>query len=210
MSSSERPHWPTGNEQLDVLIIENDRATAHLTREAFREAGLMKAVVSIPDGDEALAYLRREGAHKHRPHPDLIFLDLHLPRKSGLEVLAEIKRSPRLLVTPVVVVSGSDDPKEIREAYELHASCYIRKPNDLHQFLHFIKICFDFWGSVVTLPPKPDFAAMPSWPRHSFRSGNSLSAYKPTTSTISTRRAAFTGAETRFAENIVPRAPKRK
>lgn len=161
MLDSQRPHWSARNQQLDVLIIENDAAAAHLTKEAFREAGLMKCVVSIPDGDDALAYLRREGDHKHKPHPDLIFLDLHLPKKSGLEVLAEIKNSPRLAVTPVVVVSGSEDPREIREAYQLHASCYIRKPNDLHQFLYFVKVCFEFWGSVVALPPKPERDAMP-------------------------------------------------
>lgn len=162
MMSSERSHWPADNAQLDVLIIENDPASARLTKEAFREAGLSKAVISIPDGDQALAYLRREGEHRFKPHPDVIFLDLHLPRKSGLEVLAEIKRSPRLAATPVVVVSGSEDPREVREAYELHASCYIRKPDDLHRFLHFIKVCFDFWGSVVTLPPKADFAEISS------------------------------------------------
>jgi len=159
MAYMEHPPDTAGIEQLDVLIIEHDPAAARLTKEAFREAGLMKAVVSIPDGDEALAYLRREGEHQYKPHPDIIFLDLHLPRKPGLDVLAEIKRNPRLMVTPVVVVSGSEDPREIREAYELHASCYIRKPDDLHQFLYFIKICFDFWGSVVTLPPKPEIAA---------------------------------------------------
>ena len=103
-----------------------------------------------------------DDAYRLQPHPDVIFLDLHLPKKSGLEVLAEIKGSGRLSVTPVVVVSGSENPNEIREAYELHASCYIRKPDDLHEFLRFIKICFEFWGSVVTLPPKPDLAGVPA------------------------------------------------
>jgi len=144
--------------RLDVLIIENDPAAARLTKEAFREAGLMEGVRSLPDGDQALAYLRREQAYKDHPHPDVIFLDLHLPRKSGLEVLHEIKTNPKLRATPVVIVSGSADPNEIREAYELHASCYIRKPDDLHHFLHFIRICYEFWGSIVELPPKPEFA----------------------------------------------------
>ena len=155
------PEWAlsTAPQQLDILIIENDPAAARLTKEAFREAGLMRQVLSIPDGDEALAHLRREGEHASHPHPDMIFLDLHLPKKSGLEVLAEIKANPRLRVTPVVVVSGSEDPNEVREAYELHASCYIRKPADLHNFLRFIQICFDFWGMVVTLPSKPELAA---------------------------------------------------
>ncbi len=142
------------NPNLDILIVESDRATARLTKEAFKDAGLMQGVVAVDDGEHALAYLRREDGFAHHPHPDLIFLDLHLPKKSGLEVLAEIKANPRLKVTPVVVVSGSADPKEIREAYELHASCYVRKPIDLDQFLHFIKTCYEFWGKVVTLPPK--------------------------------------------------------
>jgi two-component system, chemotaxis family, response regulator Rcp1 len=97
-----------------------------------------------------------EEKYAGHPHPDVIFLDLHLPKKSGLEVLAEIKANPRLVVTPVVVVSGSADPHEIREAYELHASCYVRKPDDLHNFLKFIRICYEFWGGVVTLPPDAD------------------------------------------------------
>jgi chemotaxis family two-component system response regulator Rcp1 len=139
-------------QNLDILLVENDPAAARLTKEAFREAGLSEGVRSVPDGEEALAYLRREEKYADHPHPDVIFLDLHLPKMSGLEVLAEIKSNPRLVVTPVVVVSGSADPHEIREAYELHASCYVRKPDDLHNFLKFIRICYEFWGEVVTLP----------------------------------------------------------
>lgn len=135
--------------RLNVLIVENDPGTARLTKEAFRTAGLTDAIVSIPDGDEALAYLRREGAYADHPRSDLIFLDLHLPKKSGLEVLAEIKANPKLKITPVVVVSGSANPAEIREAYELHASCYVRKPDDLDQFIEFAKACFEFWGNIV-------------------------------------------------------------
>ncbi len=155
--------WEPGSvssEQLDILIVENDPAAARLTKEAFREAGLTKGVRSVPNGEEALAHLRRQGEHAAHPHPDVIFLDLHLPKKSGLEVLAEIKTNPVLKMTPVVIISGSDDPNEVREAYELHASCYIRKPDDLHHFLRFIQVCFDFWGSVVTLPPKSEAAAV--------------------------------------------------
>ena len=151
---------PNGSsQQLDVLIIENDPAAARLTKEAFREAGLTHGLRSVPDGDEALAHLRRQGQHANHPHPDVIFLDLHLPKKSGLEVLAELKENSFLKAIPVVVISGSEDPNEVRAAYELHASCYIRKPDDLHSFLRFIKVCFEFWGSVVTLPPKPELAA---------------------------------------------------
>ena len=140
--------------RLDILIIENDAAVARLTKEAFKEAGLMDALVSVPDGDKALAYLRHEDGYADQPQPNLIFLDLHLPKKSGLEVLAEIKANPTLSITPVVVVSGSADPNEIREAYELHASCYVRKPNDLGQFIAFAKGCYEFWGKNVVFPAK--------------------------------------------------------
>lgn len=138
--------------QFEVLIIENDPAMARLTKEAFLEAGLTQGVRSVPDGDDALAMLRREGKHAEVPAPHLIFLDLHLPKKSGMEVLREIKTNPKLKLTPVVVVSGSGDPREIREAYELHANSYIRKPDELHLFLRFVSCCYEFWGSVVTLP----------------------------------------------------------
>jgi two-component system, chemotaxis family, response regulator Rcp1 len=140
--------------RLDILVIENDPATARLTKEAFKEAGLTDSVVSVPDGDVALSYLRREDRFAAQPLPDLVFLDLHLPKKSGLEVLAEIKGNPKLRVTPVVVVSGSANPREIREAYELHASCYVRKPDDLGQFIAFAKSCYEFWGKAVIFPPK--------------------------------------------------------
>jgi chemotaxis family two-component system response regulator Rcp1 len=145
-------------ERFEVLIVENDPAAARLTKEAFREAGIHEGVRSVPDGDEALALLRRQAQHADAALPDIVFLDLHLPKKSGLEVLSELKSSPRLKATPVVVVSGSDDPREVREAYELHANCYIRKPNDLHEFLRFVAVCYQFWGAVVTLPPKAELA----------------------------------------------------
>jgi chemotaxis family two-component system response regulator Rcp1 len=138
---------------LQVLLIENDPGVARLTNEAFKEAGLTEGVVSVPDGDEALNYLRQLPHKGPHAHPDLIFLDLHLPKKSGLEVLAELKATPKLTATPVVVVSGSADPDEIREAYELHASCYVRKPDDLDEFLQFVRTCFEFWGTFVVFPP---------------------------------------------------------
>ena len=137
--------------RLSILLIENDLAAAVLTKEAFKEVGLHNGITCVRDGDEALAYLRCE---ENFAEPDLIFLDLHLPRKSGLQVLREIKDNPIWAVTPVVIVSGSLDPAEIRQAYELHASCYIKKPADLNEFLRFLSVCYEFWGSVVTLPSK--------------------------------------------------------
>jgi CheY-like chemotaxis protein len=137
---------------LEILIVENDPSMARLTLEAFREAGHKTPIVFLPDGDEALAFLRRTGRYSEQAPPDVICLDLHLPKRPGLQVLAEIKRDPRLKAIPVIIVSGSDNPKEVREAYELHASCYIRKPDDLEPFMRFIRICFEFWGEVVTFP----------------------------------------------------------
>ena len=153
---SQRSFGDQSSSVLQVLIVENDPAASRLTQEAFRETGVTEGVRCVPDGEEALDLLRGRGKYTGHPHPDIIFLDLHLPKKSGLEVLKEIKATERLQAIPVVVISGSDDPREVREAYELHASCYIRKPNDLHQFLRFIAVCYEFWGTVVTLPPKPE------------------------------------------------------
>ncbi len=146
--------------ELDILLIENDPAMAHLTKEAFHEAGMLQQITNLPNGDEALAYLRREPPYQNEPFPDLIFLDLHLPRKSGLDVLVEIKSNPKLSAIPVVIVSGSADPREVKRAYQLHASCYVRKPNDLDEFLRFIQLCFLFWGTVATLPGKPNLQAI--------------------------------------------------
>ena len=145
------------NRELDILLIENDPAMAVLTKEAFREAGLYDRIVVVRNGDDALSYLRRDSQYSGEPYPDLIFLDLHLPKKSGFEVLEEIKLNPNFCATPVVVVSGSADPREIRKAYALHASCYIRKPDSLDQFLSFVNACFAFWGPIAVLPEKPDF-----------------------------------------------------
>jgi chemotaxis family two-component system response regulator Rcp1 len=144
--SRSAPKPPSVN-NLEILIIEDDATTAYLTKEAFRVAEMHHGLVSMPDGEEALAYLHRAGESL----PDLICLDLHLPKVPGLQVLAELKSDPRLKRIPVIIVSGATDPREIREAYELHASCFIRKPNDLDEFLYFVRICFEFWGEVVTL-----------------------------------------------------------
>ncbi len=138
--------------QLYILLVENDAGMAELTNIAFKEAGLLEGVTCVSDGEEALAFLRKEEHYQGHQHPDMIFLDLHLPKLSGLEVLEEIKSNPNWSATPVVVVSGYSDPQEIRKAYELHASCYVRKPDDLDEFLQFAKVCYEFWGSVVTLP----------------------------------------------------------
>ena len=147
--------------QLDILLVENDAGMAALTKIAFKEAGLHEGVTCVSDGEEALAFLRKEEHHKGHQHPDMIFLDLHLPKQSGLEVLEEIKANPNWSATPVVVVSGYSDAQEIRKAYELHASCYVRKPDDLDEFMRFAKVCYEFWGSVVTLAPSEKMVKEP-------------------------------------------------
>jgi CheY-like chemotaxis protein len=142
---------------LQILLIENDPSIAALTILAFEEAGLHNGVTSVNNGEEAMTYLHNaEQRLAETVRPNMIFLDLHLPKISGLEVLEEIKRNPSWSATPVVVVSGSADPMQIREAYELHASCYVRKPDDLDQFLRFAQACFQFWGQIVTLPTPVD------------------------------------------------------
>ena len=144
---------PRTTPALQILLIENDPAIAALTILAFQEAGLHDGVVSVHNGEEAMTYLHNaEHQPAGRARPNMIFLDLHLPKISGLQVLEEIKGNTHWRATPVVVVSGSADPAQIREAYELHASCYVRKPDDLDQFLHFAQACFQFWGQLVTLP----------------------------------------------------------
>jgi chemotaxis family two-component system response regulator Rcp1 len=144
----------TSKKQLSVLIIDNNRADSRLIVEAFKEVGLTEGVQCKEDGDEALAYLRREEKYSEASLPHIIFLDLSLPKKPGLVVLAEIKRNPVLKVIPVVVVSGSHDPKQIREAYELHASCFVYKPGDLHELIDFVRVCYEFWGTYVAFPLK--------------------------------------------------------
>jgi chemotaxis family two-component system response regulator Rcp1 len=143
--------------ELDILIVESNPADARLIAEAFRDAGLTNEVQLIYDGDEALSLLRREGGHHSSTIPDLILLDLNLPRKSGLEILAEIRAMDGLDHIPVIIISGSANPADLRKAYQLRANCYIRKPNTLEEFLKVIQSCYQFWGKAVSLPPKPTY-----------------------------------------------------
>jgi two-component system, chemotaxis family, response regulator Rcp1 len=137
---------------LDVLVVQSNPADTLLTVEAFRVAGLTSSLHCVTDGEDALTYVRREGKHADVPIPDLIFLDLSQPRISGLEVLKMIKSTPALMHIPIVVAAGSDDPKFVRAVYALNGNCFIRKPNELPEFAKFISACYEFWGSVVTLP----------------------------------------------------------
>lgn len=137
---------------MELLLVEDNPADVRLMREALRESGVGDNLRIAADGVEAMAYLRHEGRHADAPLPHLILLDLNLPRKSGYEVLAEIKNDPSLKLIPVVVLTTSALPEDIRRSYELHANCYITKPVDLDRFIGAVKTLGDLWLNVARLP----------------------------------------------------------
>lgn len=137
---------------LDILLVEDSPADVRLTREALAEGKVHNRLSIASDGVEALAFLRQEGQYAGSPRPDLILLDLNLPRKDGQEVLSEIKADPDLRRIPVVVLTSSRAEEDIVRTYNLHANCYITKPVDLDQFFAIIKAIDDFWLTVVKLP----------------------------------------------------------
>ena len=137
---------------IEILLVEDNPGDVRLTREALREAKVINNLSVAQDGVEALAYLRREGQYTDVPRPDLILLDLNLPRKDGREVLAEIKEDAKLKRIPVVVLTTSKAEEDILKSYNLHANCYIAKPVDLDQFLTVIQQIEGFWLTIVQLP----------------------------------------------------------
>jgi CheY-like chemotaxis protein len=141
-----------GGRPVEVLLVEDSAGDVRLTREALKEGQIPVNLSVAPDGEQALAFLRREGPHAAAPRPDLILLDLNLPRKGGREVLAEIKADPHLRRIPVVVLTTSQAEPDVRASYDLHANCYIIKPLDLDQFMHVVRSIEDFWLTVVRLP----------------------------------------------------------
>jgi CheY-like chemotaxis protein len=137
---------------IDILLIEDNAADARLAKEALREARIRNRLTWVSDGIEALAYLRREGAHAQAPRPDLILLDLNLPRKDGREVLADIKGDHRLKTIPVVILTTSQAEEDIHRAYHLNANCYVAKPVGLDQFMKVVRTIEDFWLMTAKLP----------------------------------------------------------
>ena len=140
---------------VDFLLVEDNPGDVRLTQEALRDAKIRNRVSVVEDGVEALAFLRRQGRYAEMPRPDVILLDLNLPRKDGREVLAEIKADPDLRRIPVVILTTSEAEEDILRAYNLNANCYVTKPVDFQQFVKVIHSIEDFWLSVVKLPPKP-------------------------------------------------------
>jgi CheY-like chemotaxis protein len=137
---------------IEVLLVEDNPGDVRLTREALKEGKVHNNLHVAPDGVEALAFLRREGRYADAVRPDLILLDLNLPRKGGREVLEEVKGDPSLRHIPVVILTSSQAEQDIARAYDLHANCYISKPVDLDQFITVVRSIEDFWFTVVKLP----------------------------------------------------------
>lgn len=136
-----------------ILLVEDNPGDVRLTIEAMKEGKVDNILDAVKDGVEAMAYLRREGIYADRETPDLILLDLNLPRMDGREVLAQIKLDPKLRPIPVVILTTSEAEQDIVRSYDLHANCYITKPVDLEKFLTVVQAIDTFWLSVVTLPP---------------------------------------------------------
>ena len=138
---------------IEILLVEDNPGDVRLTQEVFKEGKIRNKLNIAWNGEEALAYLHREGRFASAPRPDIILLDLNLPRKGGREVLAEIKADPELRCIPVVILTTSQADEDIVESYNQHANCYIVKPVELDQFIHVVRTVEGFWLQIVKLPP---------------------------------------------------------
>lgn len=139
-----------------ILMAEDSPSDAELAREAFKNGKLLNELVIVPDGVEAMAYMRKEGKYANLPRPDLIVLDLNMPKKDGRQVLAELKQDPSFKFIPVIILTTSEDEADVLKSYELQASCYVTKPMDFEKLLDVAKQIKQFFFSVVTLPPNGD------------------------------------------------------
>jgi len=139
---------------VDILLVEDNPGDVRLAQEALKESKVRNKLFVVEDGVEAMEFLHRQGKYTGVSRPDLIFLDLNLPRKSGREVLAEIKTDENLKRIPVVVLTVSKAEEDIVRCYDQHANCYITKPLDFNQFMEVTKCIEEFWLTIVKLPPK--------------------------------------------------------
>jgi CheY-like chemotaxis protein len=138
---------------MDILLVEDNPGDARLAAEAFKEGSVPTRLHVVQDGIEAMSFLRREGAYEAAPRPDLVLLDLNLPRKDGREVLAEIKEDLHLRRIPVIVLTTSQAETDVNRSYDLHANCYIVKPVDFDRFIDVVRGIEDFWCTLAKLPP---------------------------------------------------------
>ena len=139
---------------VEILLVEDSPGDARLAREGLSECKIRNNLHIVDDGVKAMAFLRRQGEYAKAPRPDLILLDLNLPRKDGREVLREIKEDDSLKVIPVVILTTSKAEEDIIKSYSLHANCYVTKPLGLQQFLDVVRSIEDFWFTIVRLPPR--------------------------------------------------------
>jgi CheY-like chemotaxis protein len=142
------------NRPVEILLVEDNPADADLTIECFKDTNVTNNISVVQDGVEALAFLRRQGHYINSPRPDLILLDLNLPKRNGQEVLAEIKTDPDLKLIPVIVLTTSGAEQDILTAYQLHANCYIVKPIDFDQFVKIVESIEQFWFTIAELPSR--------------------------------------------------------
>ena len=140
---------------IEILLVEDSPSDTELTVEALKDFKVLNHVSIVEDGVQAMQFLRRQDPYAGVPRPDLIMLDLNLPRKDGREVLADIKGDDHLKTIPIVVLTTSRAEQDILRAYQLNANCYINKPVDFNQFLEVVRCIESFWLYVVTLPPGP-------------------------------------------------------
>jgi CheY-like chemotaxis protein len=137
---------------IEILMVEDNEGDARLALEAMKDSKIKNSMHHVRDGDEAMAFLRKEGKYIDAPHPDLVLLDLNLPRKSGQEVLAEMKADADLKRIPVVILTVSSDEADVLKTYNAHANCFVTKPLDLAQFIKVVRAIEDFWLTIVKLP----------------------------------------------------------
>ena len=143
---------PNRSEPIEILLVEDSPDDAEMTMDALRDGRLRNRITHVEDGKEAMAFLRREGKYASAPRPDLILLDLHMPRMNGREVLAEVKEDSELRRIPVVMMTQSKDEQDILAAYNLHVNCYVTKPVDMDQFIGAVRSIENFWFTIVRLP----------------------------------------------------------
>lgn len=140
------------NKVAQILVVEDNPSVANLTIKAFERTNTLNKLHVVEDGVEAIAFLRQEGKYSQMPRPDLILLDLNLPRKNGHEVLAEIKSDPNLKLIPAIVFTTSESPDDIQKSYQLNANCYIAVPVQLKEFMSIVEQICNFWLTTVKLP----------------------------------------------------------
>ncbi|MBI4563134.1 MAG: response regulator [Planctomycetes bacterium] len=139
---------------IELLLVEDNPGDIRLTEEAWKESRSLYRLNVVSDGVEALAFLRKEGPYARTPRPDMIFMDLNLPKRDGRDVLQEIKSDPVLRYIPVIVMTTSNADQDVLKSYSLHANCYISKPLDIDRFIQVIRTIEEFWINIVTLPPR--------------------------------------------------------